>query len=282
MYQKLLSDKLQQIEVIVINDGSTDSTRLIVEEIAKSDKRVKVINQVNSGQGVARNRGMDIASGEYLYFVDSNDYIGQDSIFFMYRQCFEHNLDICSPDCPYLSNRPINYISALSGWCCFVKRSIVEKPFLIRQPSIRSEQDGIFANMILTRCKSAMVCKEAKYFYEKREESTFALIEKDLSIIPDLVEQHISSLCGFYESSNLFKTQTSRYILFLQDETYKFRFLMHVKKYLRNDALRVYLIIKSELKAHLKNIDKNVKKYLTEDFLSIEKLDFDNYMSAKA
>ncbi|MDR0751276.1 MAG: glycosyltransferase family 2 protein [Christensenellaceae bacterium] len=278
--KSILSDKMHNIEVIVINDGSTDSTQSIIEEIAKLDKRVKVINQTNSGQGVARNRGMDIASGEYLYFVDSDDYIGENSIFFMYQLCIEYNLDICSPDRPYLSNRPINYISALAGWCCFIKRSIVEQPFPIRQPAIRSGQDGVFANMVLTRCKSAMVCNKAKYFYEKREESTFTLIEKDLSIVPDLVEQHISSLRNFYELNNLFSTQTSRYILFLQDETYKFRFLMHIKKYSYNDALRVYLIVKSELKAHLKNIDNNTKKYLIEDFLSIEKLDFNTYMSA--
>lgn len=276
--QSILEDKLKNIEVIVINDGSTDNTAVLVEEISKNDSRVKLISQKNSGQGVARNVGMNNSSGEYLYFVDSDDYIGRNSLYEMYNFCRNNSLDICSPDKPYLSDRPVKYVSALAGWCCFVRRSVIEDPLPIRQPAIKSGQDGVFANMILTRCKSAAVCKSAKYFYEKREESTFNALAKKLEIIPDLVEQHLNVLRDFYENNSIDKSQASRYVLFLQDETYKWRFKAHLKNYRYIDAERIYLAIKSELKYKIEDVDAEARTYLSRDFLEILNMTFDEYM----
>ena len=66
---------LSDIEIIVVDDGSTDATAAMTLECAASDGRIKVIQQDNLYAGVARNNGMKIASGDYLYFLDSDDYI---------------------------------------------------------------------------------------------------------------------------------------------------------------------------------------------------------------
>lgn len=63
------------IEVILVNDGSTDSSRQICERYCEKDNRFKLINQENQGQSVARNRGVKESIGEYIMFVDSDDVI---------------------------------------------------------------------------------------------------------------------------------------------------------------------------------------------------------------
>lgn len=70
----VVNQTLREIEIICVNDSSTDGSLAILEEYAKKDSRVQVITQPNAGAGAARNRGMDLAKGEYLSFLDSDDF----------------------------------------------------------------------------------------------------------------------------------------------------------------------------------------------------------------
>lgn len=70
----VISQTLKKIEIICINDGSTDTTQLILQEYQKRDKRIRVITQNNMGAGTARNVGLLEAQGEYVIFLDSDDY----------------------------------------------------------------------------------------------------------------------------------------------------------------------------------------------------------------
>ena len=81
----ILSQTLSDIEVICVNDGSTDNSADILEKYRLSDSRVKVITKENGGLPSARNAGLDAASGTYVGFVDSDDYIEPD----MYRKLVE-------------------------------------------------------------------------------------------------------------------------------------------------------------------------------------------------
>ncbi|KEQ36910.1 exopolysaccharide biosynthesis protein, sugar transferase [Streptococcus mitis] len=65
----------QDIEVILVNDGSTDGSQAICEHFCQTDKRFRLINQKNQGQSVARNRGLKESLGEYIMFVDSDDVV---------------------------------------------------------------------------------------------------------------------------------------------------------------------------------------------------------------
>ena len=64
-----------RMEIILINDGSTDLSGEIADEYAKKEERIKVIHQENGGASAARNVGLDIATGEYIAFLDSDDYV---------------------------------------------------------------------------------------------------------------------------------------------------------------------------------------------------------------
>ena len=71
----VVNQTLQDIEVICIDDGSTDDSKRILDEYAHRDARILVYSKENGGQSSARNKGMDLAQGDYLYFLDSDDYI---------------------------------------------------------------------------------------------------------------------------------------------------------------------------------------------------------------
>ena len=71
----VVNQTLKEIEIICVNDGSTDNSPQILEEYAQKDKRIKVIDIENSGPGAARNTGMEYAKGEYIGFVDSDDWL---------------------------------------------------------------------------------------------------------------------------------------------------------------------------------------------------------------
>lgn len=95
----VLSQTLREIEVICVDDGSTDGSCERLRQWATKDSRVRVISQENSGQSVARNRGLDVAIGEYVYCVDSDDWLADvDVLAELYRVAKENELDLLSFD----------------------------------------------------------------------------------------------------------------------------------------------------------------------------------------
>ncbi len=85
---------LKDIEIICIDDGSTDASGKILDEYSKADPRFVIVHQENSGCAVARNRGMDIAKGEYIQFLDSDDKIFQTMSEKCYSKAKEFDADI--------------------------------------------------------------------------------------------------------------------------------------------------------------------------------------------
>lgn len=91
----VLSQTLREIEVICVDDGSTDRSLEILRKYARKDERIRVIRQENSGAGAARNRGMNSASGKYMIFWDADDFFRPDALARLYRQAEKYQAQIC-------------------------------------------------------------------------------------------------------------------------------------------------------------------------------------------
>ena len=91
----ITNQTLKNIEIICVNDGSTDSSLNILNEYASKDTRIKIINQENKGAGAARNRGMSEATGEYIYFIDSDDFVSTNFLEKMLKKITKTHSDIC-------------------------------------------------------------------------------------------------------------------------------------------------------------------------------------------
>lgn len=96
--KSLLNQTFKNIEIIVVNDGSTDNTKEVLEKF----NQIKVITQLNKGSSQARKVGYEVSSSEYIMFLDSDDFIDLDYIEKMYEQIIISNADICISDIIYL------------------------------------------------------------------------------------------------------------------------------------------------------------------------------------
>lgn len=96
----LINQTLEDIEIICVNDGSTDDSTKILNEYTKNDARIKVIHQENKGTGAARNEGLKMARGECIGFVDPDDWVKDTMFERLYDIIKEQNVDIamCMPD----------------------------------------------------------------------------------------------------------------------------------------------------------------------------------------
>ncbi len=107
--ESLRSQSLSGIEIICVNDGSTDNSKNILKKYVESDSRIKLINQDNSGQGIARNNGIKIATGEYIGFVDPDDWVEPEMFENLYRAARNFDADIVEESF-IIDNEARNYI----------------------------------------------------------------------------------------------------------------------------------------------------------------------------
>ena len=114
--QSVLSQTFKDFELICINDGSTDNSGDILKKYAKLDNRIKIVEQENQGLSVARNRGLEIANGQYIAFIDSDDYYASDFLEHLFVMQQKTHADVVG--CDYLkiyqdniSIRPVRRVS---------------------------------------------------------------------------------------------------------------------------------------------------------------------------
>lgn len=84
---------LREFEIIVVDDGSTDRSLSVIQSLSAEDPRIQVHTQANSGVSAARNKGLQYVTGEFLYFLDSDDLLEADALETCYRKCTEEKLD---------------------------------------------------------------------------------------------------------------------------------------------------------------------------------------------
>lgn len=191
----IIGQTLKEIEIICVNDGSTDGSDKVLEEYAKKDSRIKIINRENGGLSAARNTGMPYAKGKYIGFVDSDDYIDPAMYELMYYNaehfnsqmviCANHKLDdttgIVFDDDPYytlgyfpkeLNNRTFNHYDTkdffqdfcVMAWNKLYLRSFLEKKNA-RFPEGYIFEDGPFFTDIYFDMERVTIVRDFLYYY---------------------------------------------------------------------------------------------------------------------
>ena len=123
----LINQTLKNIEIIVVNDGTKDNSQLIIDKFVKIDSRVKSFIKPNGGLSDARNYGLKYAKGEYIGFVDSDDYVDYDMYKMMYEKAKEKGYDMVVCDLNYVFDNKIVFCSSKVNKDLYNKEQIKEK-----------------------------------------------------------------------------------------------------------------------------------------------------------
>jgi len=151
--ESLLSQSFTSCEFIFINDGSIDKSRSIIEEFQNSDNRIILINQENKGVSVARNEGLKIVKGNYIGFVDADDYIEKDYFEMLYSEISQSNLDCVVGKYKTtldghvsISIHPFNSNEIFKTE--FIKNTII--PFFIKEDKLNTIWNKLYSAQIIT------------------------------------------------------------------------------------------------------------------------------------
>ena len=112
----IINQSYKRLEIILVDDGSPDSSGVICDEYQKKDSRIKVIHKENAGLGFARNSGLEHATGKYVTFIDGDDYIGVDHIKNMYNTIKNTSTDTCiAGHTKVYKNKKVEHTNVCSG-----------------------------------------------------------------------------------------------------------------------------------------------------------------------
>ena len=92
--KSILDQTYENLEIILVNDGSTDKSLEICEKFKAEDNRIIIINKENGGVSSARNKGIDAATGKFIIFIDADDYIEKEMFEVLEEDLFKNNVDI--------------------------------------------------------------------------------------------------------------------------------------------------------------------------------------------
>ncbi len=113
----VVNQTLRDIEIICVNDGSTDNSAAILQEYTKADSRITIIGQENQGLSAARNCGMRCAHGKYIYFLDSDDYIEKEALEILVRLAEDHDADsVHFATRPFYESEELHRTNNLDGY----------------------------------------------------------------------------------------------------------------------------------------------------------------------
>lgn len=189
------------VEIILIDDGSTDTSGAICDSYSERDNRIKVIHQKNSGLSAARNIGIEISKGDYLTFVDSDDYLSYTFIEKAIELCLKFDAQISVMKMSYFSgknrksdNEPfISYIQTYNAEqaiseslyqkkysCCapgkMYRRDVLEG---ISFPRGKLSEDLAVCHLIFNNASKVVYSNETGYYYRQRPKSIMHTFNKN-------------------------------------------------------------------------------------------------------
>ena len=215
----IVSQTLHDIEIIIVNDGSTDNTSSIIEKFKRKDERIIVIEQENYGISTVRNIGLSKATGEYILFIDGDDWIEKNSLIKLYNLATKENADVVCYNFFY-AYRDQNKISkdfkvfdklnkdefikasllldvAPVLWCKLLRRDLLQVNNIKCPEDISFGEDMAMSIDIALNAKNILFLNEPLYYYRQREDSVskelsekVLTIEKSMEFIEKRLKEH--------------------------------------------------------------------------------------------
>lgn len=258
----IINQSLSELEIICINDGSTDNSLNILHDYQKKDNRIRIINQENHGQGYARNVGLSQVVGDYVYFMDADDYLELTALEELYNLAENKSLDLIIfklinfhdenretfqthyYDMVFLRDKVgdsvFNYNDvgdrvfqiAVSPPGKLFKRSLIEN---IRFPENLIFEDNPFFVEAFFNAKRVYFYDKYLYYRRVRNDSTTSNFNRysDSIIVLNKINDIIKDLNLFNQFSNLLYFRKIDQVLFrynLLDEEYKPNFFVKMKE----------------------------------------------------
>ena len=197
--QSVLEQDYKSIEVILVNDGSTDDSLTICNELKVIDNRIIVISQQNAGVSTARNNGMKVAKGEYILFIDADDLLEKDMVSTLYNKAVETSAEIVSCGAAlikdglvikeefgtdefhtYNNEEALKYFLIgdrvnIGVWTKLFKKSVIKD--LEFKKNIRINEDKLFIFEALMKTNKFVVYDVSKYNYIQRDFSVTRIFD---------------------------------------------------------------------------------------------------------
>lgn len=297
--ESVIYQSYNNLEIIIINDGSTDTSGNICDCYAKKDNRIIVINQNNQGLSMARNNGLEIATGKYIGFVDGDDWIEFDMFELLYENLYSYNADISICNFNYINekneillnmngepvsdrynlksnsivvlenyDKMLNHINTDNNyvWNKLYKRYLFEGLYF---PYNKTYEDIFISHELIDKAQKIVISPKYKYYYLQRENSI--TMNFNLNKI-DMVEGYINRYNYLKNKYPLLekkcRTQIFKSLLYVVYSTLKNDVNLLYKKeieYIIN-VVKVYDIygcdlLEDEEKA-LKLLFDNIRKYI--------------------
>ncbi len=215
----ILKQTYTNIEVLLVDDGSPDRCGEIADEYAAKDSRVQVIHQENGGIAKARNAGIHRSKGEYLYFVDSDDYIAEDAIETLYRMIVEQDAELAIANYAYtdeegnllpadhfpksnppihdgvLSGREVLEELAITGtwhysvlaWNRLGHRKLYRA---VEFTEGRTHEDELIVHRLIAQCERVALSTKVTYYYVQRSGSIMHVTNP---------QRHLDAVCAYLD-----------------------------------------------------------------------------------
>ncbi|MBW5381342.1 glycosyltransferase family 2 protein [Brachyspira hampsonii] len=258
----------KDLEIICINDGSTDDSLEILKEYADKDNRIIIIDKKNSGVSAARNDGIEKSNGEYIFFMDSDDYIDNDFIEVFYNNAEKNNSDLVVLSSFWNLDKRVNkdYHSALPTWSMFIKKYILDDYKYLRYPlNVQPGEDGIFSHELLMYTKNVSFVYNTNYHYVKRPGQDSQRAVKEPFILVNAIPKWFEILEDFYTKYNFWESKSLSFAKYIEGEAF---LAFRTKNFTVEDERKVFDIIKSTLNKVIKNIStEDYNKYFSKEFI---------------
>ena len=194
--ESITNQTYKNIEIILVNDGSTDNSYRICQEFSEKDTRIVLLNKQNGGLSDATNYGLKFATGDYVVFVDSDDYVKSNYVESLYRMITKYKVDVVACEYSEVSesgkvlkevhfNEPQNinklsgkrflqylyednYVANVVAWNKIYKRSLFNS---VRFEKGRYYEDEFLIVPMFWKVKTIVLLRESLYYYVQREGS---------------------------------------------------------------------------------------------------------------